>query len=183
MTGDRDTGRTLGPVNLVLGAVLLGVVAALVIVLVQGPSPQAEATRGASQRYAAVKAATSKEVAAFLDVDYRDMDPLIAKVLAGATGKFRAQYSHTKVNLKAAAEAAKSVSTGKVRQVGLTDVGASTATVFVAADAVVKNSSTGKQRATKQCPHAGAVCRYYRLKIEMTHTAQGWKMSGLDFVS
>lgn len=136
-----------------------------------------------AQSYADVRSAASNEITAFLRVDYKNMDSLSAAVLDGATGKFKEQYSATKENLKAAAQSGRARSTGSVKQIGISELKDDSATVFVAADAVVTNNKTGKAKATKSCPHEGSVCRFYRLKVEMTQTSDGWKMSNLGFVS
>jgi Mce-associated membrane protein len=120
-----------------------------------------------------VTKAAEAETIAFLTVDYTDMDPLIAKVLAGATGPFKSQYDGAKVNLKASAQTAQAVSTGKVLSTGVSEIDAKNAVVFIAANSEVKNKSTkGK-----------AEPRYYRLKLTMTKKSGDWLMSDLQFVS
>lgn len=177
--------RTLRRVNAVLAALLALLLVYLLVIVVVGSRavPGTTAAERTVDTYAAVRAAAREEVDAFLEIDYRKMDPLLAKVLDGATGSFRAQYRTNRVNLKAAAEAARAVSTGEVEEIGISKLGPGTATLYVAADAVVRNRSTGKVKRTKACPHDGAVCRYYRLKVTMDRVGSTWKMSGLDFVS
>ena len=135
------------------------------------PDDQREATL--SKEYRAVTKAAEDETIAFLTVDYTDMDPLIEKVLAGATGPFKAQYDGAKANLKASAKTAEAVSTGKILSTGVGDIDGDTAVVFIAADSQVKNKSTkGK-----------AEPRYYRLKLTMTRKGDKWLASDLAFVS
>lgn len=185
MDDARAAGRNWARLNAFLGVLVVALLAYTVIVLVKGNAvtpgtTQAERT---SREYDAVTAAATREIDAFLHVDYKDMDPLISSVLAGATGEFKAQYDANKVNLKAAAQSAQATSSGKVRAVGISDIDATSAVVFVAADSVVANKSTTRQKATATCPHAGSGCRFYRFKLGMQKTADGWKMSKLDFVS
>ena len=95
--------------------------------------------------------APREQTRAFLTVDYKNMDPLIEKVLAGATGTFKEQYERREANLKATAQQGRSVATGKVREVGIGDIDGDTAIVFVAADGSVTNKNTegqGRSRAT-----------------------------------
>jgi len=125
-----------------------------------------------SSQYKDVTKAATEETKAFLSVDYKDMDPLIAKVLAGSTGTFKEQYSKAKVTLKAQAQQSQAVSSGKVLSVGVGDIDDSDAVVFVAADSQVSNKSTkGK-----------AQPRYYRLKLTMVHQGDKWLTSNLQFV-
>jgi hypothetical protein len=172
-------------VNGALGLLVISLVGYLVVLLVGGAAAVPGSTKGerAAQRYDAVSAAVRAEVKAFLEVDYRRMDPLMDAVLDGATGDFREQYAATRSSLKSAARQAQATSRGTIREVGISEVRGDRATVFVAADAVVTNKSTAKTEATKACQHAGAVCRFYRLKLGLTLTADGWKTSSLDFVS
>ena len=125
-----------------------------------------------SRQYKDVTKAARAETEAFLTVDYKDMDPLIEKVLAGATGPFKEHYDRSKVDLLASAKSSKAVSTGKVLSVGVGDIDDSDAVVFVAADSQVTNSSTkGKPQP-----------RYYRLKLTMTRVGGRWLTSNLQFV-
>jgi len=135
------------------------------------PADQGAATM--SSRYRAVTKAADDETKAFLTVDYQNMDPLIDKVLAGATGSFKSQYSGARTNLKTSAGTAQAVSTGNVLATGVSDLDAKHAVVFVAANSSVRNKSTkGKSEP-----------RYYRLKLTMTHEGGQWKTSDLEFVS
>ena len=126
-----------------------------------------------SRQHAQVTKAARDETLAFLTVDYMNMDPLIAKVIAGATGTFKEQYEGAQVNLKASAQQAKAVSTGEVLSVGIADIDDSSAVAFVAANSEVTNSSTkGKPQP-----------RYYRLKLTMVRKGDAWLTSNLQFVN
>jgi Mce-associated membrane protein len=161
-------------VNLVLVLLALVLVAGIVVFAVRG----ARADTGGSQadalsrQYGEVTKAAKAETLAFLTVDYKNMDPLIAKVLAGATGSFKTQYGGAQANLKTSAQTAQAVSTGKVLSAGVGDINGSNAVVFVAADSQVTNKSTkGK-----------AQPRYYRLKLDMVRQGGKWLTSDLRFV-
>jgi Mce-associated membrane protein len=171
--GPPSTSWRLINVTLLVLALLL--VAATVFFWVESANaaPADEQEAALSKEYRAVTKAAEAETIAFLTVDYTDMDPLIAKVLAGATGPFKSQYDGAKVNLKASAQTAQAVSTGKVLSTGVSEIDAKNAVVFIAANSEVKNKSTkGK-----------AEPRYYRLKLTMTKKSGDWLMSDLQFVS
>ena len=125
-----------------------------------------------SRQYAQVTAAARKETLAFLTVDYKDMDPLIAKVLDGATGAFKEQYDGAKATLKSTAQQGQSTATGDVKAVGIGDIDSDTAVVFVAADGSVTNKSTkGK-----------AQPRSYRFRLTMVHKGDRWLTSDLKIL-
>ena len=135
-------------------------------------SPGDTGAEGLSRQSKAVSKAAKDETLAFLTVDYKNMDALIAKVLSGASGSFKEQYSGARSNLKTSAARAKAVSTGKVLSVGISDIDKDNAVVFVAANSQVTNTSTkGK-----------AVPRYYRLKLTMVRQGDTWRTSDLQFV-
>lgn len=177
-----DTSTVTGPagtswrwVNIALVVLALLLVAASVFFFQRDArattKDSAEATL--SRQYAAVTRAAKAETLAFLTIDYRHMDPLIDRVVAGATGSFKQQYAGARANLKSSTTAAQAVSTGKIREVGVGDIDARTAVVFIAADSQVSNKSTKK---------AGEP-RYYRLKLTMVRQGSKWLTSDLQFVS
>lgn len=126
-----------------------------------------------SRQYEQVTRAASEQTQAFLTVDYKDMDPLIAKVIAGAAGTFKQQYSQAKDTLKVSAQEAQARSTGKVLSVGIADIDDTDAVVFVAADSQVSNKSTkGKPQP-----------RYYRFQLTMVRQGGKWLTSDLRFVN
>jgi Mce-associated membrane protein len=158
---------------LIVLALVLVATATLLFTRGAAASPGASAAEELSRQYAKVTKAARTETLAFLTVDYTDMDPLISKVLAGATGAFKEQYEGAKTQLKTSAQQAKAKSTGKVLSVGIATIDAKNAEVFVAADSQVTNVSTkGK-----------AQPRYYRLKLTMVRQGGTWLTSNLQFVN
>lgn len=155
-----------------LVALLLIVTTVLLFTKGAAATPGDSRAEALSRQYDAVTEAARKETLAFLTVDYKNMDPLIAKVLAGATGTFKEQYDRTKVTLKASAQQSEALSTGKVLSVGISDIDDGNAVVFVAADSQVTN------KATKGKPQP----RYYRLKLTMVRKDDRWLTSNLQFV-
>lgn len=161
-------------VNVVLAVLALVLVAASIVFFVQARSDAGGGShaRTVSSEYAAVSKAAKDETLAFLTVDYKNMDPLIAKVLKGATGSFKKQYDGAKTALKSSATQSQSVSTGKVLELGISDLTEKSAVVFVAADSHVTNTST---KGTSQP-------RYYRLKLTMVRDHGSWLTSDIEFV-
>jgi Mce-associated membrane protein len=170
-----DAARTSWrAVNVVLIVLAVALVAAIVFFAIEASrtDPAQAKAEAQSRQYAAVSRSAKAETLAFLTVDYKAMDPLIEKVLAGATGSFKEQYDGARASLKSSATTAQAVSTGKVRSVGVSELTGTTAVVFVAADSSVMNKSTkGK-----------AQPRYYRLKLTMVKESGKWLTSGLEFV-
>jgi Mce-associated membrane protein len=161
-------------VNLLLAVVAGLLVVAIVVLAVLGlrTDPAQARAKDETKRFAAVTKAATDETVAFLTVDYKNMEPLIAKVLAGAAGDFKQQYGGAKENLENSATAALAVSTGKVRKVGVAELTGKTAVVFVAADSQVTNKGTSGK----------AQPRYYRLKLTMVLQSGKWLTSDLEFV-
>lgn len=120
----------------------------------------------------AVAEAARSETLAFLEVDYRDMEPLTEKVLDGAAGEFEEQYRDRVEDLVTQAEQNKSISEGEVVALGIGELDADSAVVHVAANSQVQNSSTG---GTPQP-------RYYRLQLDMVREGDRWLVSQLQFV-
>jgi Mce-associated membrane protein len=153
-------------------ALLLVVTSVLLFTRGAAAAPGDSRAEALSQQYEEVTEAARAETLAFLTVDYKDMDPLIDKVLAGATGPFKEQYERAKVTLKATAQEGQSVATGEVKAVGIGDIDADTAIVFVAADGSVTNKSTkGK-----------AQPRAYRFKLTMVREGTKWLTSDLQIL-
>lgn len=171
--------------NAVLAALVVLAIAAYVTVEVAGVRviPGTSPAEHAEQRYDDVRAAAVERAKDVLTIDYKHMDDLQDKVLAGSTGAFKKQYTATRSSVKTSAKAAKAVAVPTIREVAVNRLSGSKATVYVAADLVRSNSRTRKVKATKTCPHKGAVCLYFRFKLGLTDTAGGWKLSKLEFVS
>ena len=119
-----------------------------------------------------VAEAARVEALAFLTVDHTDMDPLIDAVLAGATGDFAEQYESQRDTLTSEAIRTEATSTGEVVALGVGDLDDDSATVLVAANSTVTNTSTGDK---------GQV-RYYRLRLDLVREGERWLTSNVQFV-
>jgi Mce-associated membrane protein len=160
--------------NIVLMLVALLLIVTSVLLFTRGAAATPGDTRAEklSRQYDEVTKAARAETLAFLTVDYKDMDPLIDKVLAGATGTFKSQYESAKATLKSTAQQGQSVATGDVKAVGIGDIDSDTAIVFVGADGSVTNKTTkGK-----------AQPRAYRFKLTMVHKGDKWLTSDLQIL-
>lgn len=119
-----------------------------------------------------VGAAARAEAVAFLTVDHRDMGPLVDRVLAGATGEFAEQYASQRRQLERETLRTEATSTAEVVALGVGDLDEDSATVLVAANSRVTNTSTDRE---------GEV-RYYRLRLELVREDDRWLTSTLQFV-
>lgn len=175
----RPLLRTVSVVVLTVLAALLAV--ACVVVLVWPTAvPGKSRAEQADSRTVAVQAAATTVMKAFLDVDYRDMDPRVKKVLGLSTGTFRNQYQTASNDLKTQVQAAKTVATSGVLRVGIGDIDADTAVVYVAADTQVSNTAIEKEKAEgKQVDGR----RYYRFQLTMSKVGDRWLLSDLQGIS
>lgn len=119
-----------------------------------------------------VAAAARRHALAFLDLDHRDTDARIDRVLAGATGDFARQVAAGRDRLARAARRNGSVSTGSVAAVGVGDLDADSAVVFVAADSRVRDDRSGGDVRTRR----------HRLRLDLVREDGRWKTSRLEFL-
>lgn len=151
-----------------LSLVLVGLLVAIGVVVTSQDPVDDDLT--AAQREVATAART--EALAFLTVDHTDMEPLIDAVLDGATGDFAEQYEAQRDTLTSEAVRTKATSTGEVVALGVGDLDDDSATVLVAANSTVTNTSTGSE---------GQV-RYYRLRLDLVREGGRWLTSNVQFV-
>jgi Mce-associated membrane protein len=176
------TRRTWSLTTLVLAGVLLllvGGVAAASLVrddgtddLVAAAAPWRDDRDVLTAQHKDVAAAARAEVLAFLAVDYRDMDPIVDRVLEGATGAFAEQYADRRRALVRRAVDNRTVATPTVVALGVADLRAGRAVVHVAADSRV----SGRRR------DASGEVRHHRLQLEMVREGGEWLTSSLQFV-
>lgn len=178
------TGR-LGRLNTALAALVAVLAVLTAAVLIGGARvlPWDTSAEKQAADYTDAKEAAEKGVMAFLDVDYRDMDPRIQAVKEVSTGTFGKQYGSTAEEIRQAAISSQAVSKGDVKQVGLRSIGPKKAVALVAADVTVTNAQTTQLKKTDTCPKDGTRCDKYRFAVTLTKTAKGWRMSDLAGVS
>lgn len=158
----------------VLGLILLGLCSWLVIFAVRGSAaaPGSTSAQDTAHEYSDINRAARAETLAFLAVDHTRMDKLTDRVLDGATGTFKKQYKASLKSLKEAATSQKSVSKGHIDEIGLSEVDADSASVFVAAGSKVQNKGTKGEFED----------RSWRIKLTMVKEGSRWLVSQLEFV-
>jgi hypothetical protein len=181
-TASARRGGVAQRASVVLLAVLATLLAAACVVVLIWPTavPGESEAEKADDRAVAVQSAASRVMKAFLDVDYRDMDPRVKKVLGLSTGAFKNQYQTAAADLKSQVQAAKTVATGAVLRVGIGDIDEHKAVVFVAADSTVSNTSIEKEKAEGKTADGR---RYYRFQLTLTKVGDRWLLSDLQGIS
>ena len=188
MTGDdpgpgpaRRNERVRRLLVVALGVLATLLALACVVVLIWPTAvPGKSAAEKADDRTVAVQSAATRVMKAFLDVDYKDMDPRVNKVLSLSTGAFKNQYKTAAADLKSQVQAAQTVATGAVVRVGIGDIDSDTAVVYVAADSKVSNTSIQKEQAQGQTADGR---RYYRFQMTMSKVGDRWLLSDLQGIS
>ena len=161
-------------INIALAVILLALLGWLVLFAVRGAvaAPGSTPAETRAQEHADIRRAARAEALAFLTIDHTKMDQLTGQVLDGATGDFKKQYQASLEALKDSATSQESISTGRVDEVGLSEVDADSATVFVAAGSKVKNKGTKGE----------VEDRSWRIKLTMSKEDSRWLVSQLEFV-
>lgn len=127
----------------------------------------------------AAKQLAEELTVAFLDIDYRDMDPRVKKVLDLSTGTFHDAYEAYSVTMKAAAQQGRTVSTGVIKQVGLVSATDTDAQALVMADNTVANKFLEDARKKGQVVDD---LRQMRLLLTMTKVDSAWRVKDMQFV-
>jgi Mce-associated membrane protein len=169
----RQLNRTT-VTNAVLAVILVALCGWLALFAIRGSeaAPGSTPTEKLADQYSDISRAAHSETLAFLAIDHKRMDELTQRVLDGATGTFEKQYKASLKSLKETAVSQESISKGRVDEVGVSEVEARTATVFVAAGSKVQNKGTkGKVED-----------RSWRIKLTMAKEHGRWLVSQLEFV-
>jgi Mce-associated membrane protein len=176
----RRRSEAVARLLVVVTATLALLLAAACVVVALRPTavPGRSGAEKANDRDVAVYSAARKVTTAFLDVDYRDMDSRIDKVLDLSTGTFKNQYETARADLKAKTKEAKTMATGAVLDVGIGDIDDDNAVVYVAADSDVTNVSVQKVQGADAKP-----TRYYRFQLNLTKVGNRWLLGDLQFIS
>ncbi len=161
-------------INAVLAVILVSLCAWLVVFAIRGSAaaPGSTPAEERAQEFSDIRRAARDETLAFLTIDHTKMDQLTEQVLDGATGSFKKQYQASLKSLKESAATQESFSEGRVNEVGLSEVDADSASVFVAAGSEVRNKGTDGK----------AENRSWRIKLTMTKEGDRWLVSQLEFV-
>lgn len=180
----RFGSRSVTPVLLL--SILAAALAVLVIVLValrlftDPPRAGLSASSIAQAKdNASAKKLAEELTAAFLDIDYRDMDPRITRVLDLSTGTFHDAYEGYSVTMKAAAQQGRTISTGAVKQVGLVSATPTQAQALVMADNTVANKFLEAARKKGQVVDD---LRQMRLLLTLVKVDGSWRVNDMQFV-
>lgn len=180
----RVGSRSLTPALLL--SILAAALAVLLIVLVSvrlfTDPPRAGLSASSiaqAKDDAAAKKLAEELTAAFLDIDYRDMDPRIKRVLDLSTGTFHDAYEGYSVTMKAAAQQGRTISTGAVKQVGLVSVTPTQAQALVMADNTVANKFLEAARKKGQVVDD---LRQMRLLLTLVKVDASWRVNDMQFV-
>ena len=153
------------PVALVVLLVALVGLSAWLFVQAQQASSDAEAYDDAS-------AAARAEVLAFTTLDYRKLDASLDRVVAGATGSFKSDFSKQRKTITQLTKQNKSVSKSRVPSAGVVSIDQDSARVIVVADSTVTNATT-------KTPQP----RHYRMQVDLVLRDGDWLTSNLEFVN
>jgi Mce-associated membrane protein len=138
---------------------------------VQGVAELKGSSDAEQQRYADIIDAATTEATAMINISYTDVQPAIDKVLAGATGDFKNQYSAATEALTKLFNENQSVRKGTVLWAGVVAQDPDSATVILATTGTV---------ATKK---SAAKAENYRIQMQLVSEKGRWLTSDLQFVS
>jgi Mce-associated membrane protein len=173
------------PLNLALYVVVMVAAALLVVAAVRvfqdDPGPTSlpvqgvveldESSAAEQQRYTDIIDAATAEATAMVNISYTDVQAAIDKVLAGATGDFKDQYTAATDALVKLFHDNQSVRKGQVLWAGVVAQDPDSATVILATTGTV---------ATKK---SAAKAENYRVQMQLVSEKGRWLTSDLQFVS
>lgn len=108
----------------------------------------------------------------FTTIGYKSVDRDINRVIAGATGDFKASYQQNRKTIKETVTKNKSTSKGEVLDAGLVSIDSDSAVALVVADASVTNVAYKKP-----------TLRNYRMQLDLAKVGDRWLVSDIEFVS
>lgn len=170
--GPAATSRSRGGTAALTVAliVLVALVVALILLLLQ-----ASARNGRADARAAAAAAARAEALNVTTIRYQTADADLRRILAGATGKLRAQFAEEQPHFADTLAQDKSRSEGNVLAVGVVNSSAAkgTAQVVVAVDATVTTTgASGREQ---------SVLKHYRMVMRVVRTGGRWLVSDIAF--
>ena len=160
--------RTALLVLSVVGVLLIAASIALAIIGGQHKSARSDLE---SARSDAVTAAR-QEILNLDSLSAATIDADLGRVVAGATGSFKDQFGKAQAALKQVVAARQTVSTGRILSAGLVRADTDSATVLVAVDRTVKDTS-----------NTGGVVAHDRWKLDLEKHGGRWLVADLQPVS
>jgi Mce-associated membrane protein len=107
----------------------------------------------------------------FTTYKYQTWDADVQRVLNGATGPFKEEFSQASASVKAQVVANKASSAGEVIDAAVVSMDTDSAQVLVVADAAVTNTAIPDGQR-----------RHYRMKLELVREGQVWRTADLEAV-
>ncbi|HET7312210.1 MAG TPA: hypothetical protein VFJ17_12895 [Mycobacteriales bacterium] len=149
---------------------LAALLAALVVLMLQ-----ASARNSRADARSAAAAAARAEALNVTTIGYQTADSDLRRILAGATGKLRAQFAAEQPHFADTLAQDKSRSVGDVLAVGVVSSSAAkgTAQVVVAVDATVTTTGANGR--------AQSVLKHYRMVMRVVRTKGHWLVSDIAF--
>lgn len=160
----RPDARALALFGVLLAAAACAVLIALTV-------PRLSQAGDDEARRTEVLAAARQQVVNFTTLDHRSLDRDLGRVLAGATGQFRAQFEAGTENLSELVTTNEAVSEGEVLEAGIVSDDADSARVLVVADSTVTNTADPAPQK-----------RHYRMQLDLVLKRGHWLVSDLQFV-
>lgn len=145
--------------------------AVALLVLIALLLPRLSDASAREQRRTEILAAARQHAVNFTTLDHRALDRDLGRVLAGATGKFRAQFKKGTADLSELVRTNKAVSEGEVLEAGIVTDDVDSARVLVVADSTVTNTADPDPQR-----------RHYRLQLDLVHEDGRWLVSDLQFI-
>jgi Mce-associated membrane protein len=149
-----------------LAALLLVALAGLIVSVVAIRRQQAR-----DDERAALLQAGRQTAVDFTTYQYGSWDNDVKRVLNGATGQFKQEFSAASDQVKAEVVANQATSQGKVLEAAVVSMDGDSAQVLVVADAVVTNTAvkSGQER-------------HYRIKLDLVREGDRWLAADLEAV-
>lgn len=165
-SAEATEDRRIGRLTVALGVMVVVLLCATVVLGLRWHDARAK-----QDRYDEVLAAARAETIAFTTLDYHDLGSSVNRVLAGATGDFKKQFSASRAQLASLSTRNKSVSRGRVLSAGVVSMDGDSARVAVVADSTVTNVNAPTPQP-----------RHYRLALDLVLQDGQWRTSDLQFV-
>ena len=162
----NSSRRTPVALVVIVGLLLLALSAAALV----GALKLRDATQRDDARAGAL-AAARQEALNLTSIDGRDIDADLRRVLDGATGGFKTDFSQRSKDLQSVLKDNAVVAEGKVLEAALVRADNESATALVVVDSTVKNKAAPQGRSNT-----------YRMQLDLERHDGRWLTSALQFV-
>lgn len=171
-TGASDTTSATRShrISIIVAALIVVVVALGVLVGLK--TDELMDQRAASARDTQILDVTRTVVAGLVNLDYNRSEADLNRIKSVATGAFKDQFDQVAASFSQVLDQGQVQSTGTVKEAGIVSANDDAATVLAAVSSVVRNSEApdGQQRV-------------YRMRVQLAHQGDQWRVSNVEFVS